>query len=549
MNRWLKYLLLFFLPLFLLFSFVFTGHAQPPEDAGPPPGIPGRPQTLDDLFAEVGRRAPGFGGVFIENNVLNIFMLTPSRREEAEAGFAEVFGRGRIPAGGINILQGEYSFIELENWHDRLGAVFDIPGVILTDIDERRNRLRVGIESEDLVSDVEKKLEEQSIPREAVNIEVVEPVIPLVTLRDKIRPLEGGTQIRFSNFICTLGFNAIRSGVAGFVINSHCTDRQGEVDGTQYYQPTSGASNFIGTETVDPSYTNSKCPTGPGWGGKRCRWSDSAFAEKDLNVEGGLGVISRPNSVNTGSLTIAGRFNIISEGISLVGEIVNKVGRTTGWSQGTVTDTCVNTGQSGSNRVILCEDFVNADSDSGDSGSPVFFISDQATYNVEIRGILWGGSGDSFVYSPIGHIKRNDELGSMTVVPAVAISLTTDGATPFGIVPLGGSADTTPSGTNDVQTVQVTTGPADLSVRSSDFSDGTNTWALSSVNGADQIKWDFSNNGTSWTNFSAADTLFAFDSNVAQGESRDLYLMLTMPTSTSSDLEHQSTVTIVASEP
>lgn len=132
---------------------------------------------------------------------------------------------------------------------------------------------------------------------------------------------------------------------------------------------------------------------------------------------------------------------------------------------------------------------------------------------------------------------------------AVSIVLTTDGTTPFGILALGSVKDTTASGTNDVQTVQVTTGPANLSIKSTNFSAGANIWTLGSTNGSNQVKWEFSKDAAGWNTFSSADTLFPFDTNVAQGATRNLYLKLTMPTSTLSNNEHGATVTIMATAP
>jgi len=156
------------------------------------------------------------------------------------------------------------------------------------------------------------------------------------------------------------------------------------------------------------------------------------------------------------------------------------------------------------------------------------------TYKVRV--VSFSGSGNYFFDTSFGEA-------------AVAISLTTDGATPFGIVGLGATKDTTPSGTNDVQTVQVTTGPANLSVRSTAFSDGANIWTLGTTNGANQVKWEFSKDASVWTTFLSANTLFTLDNSVAQGATRNLYLRLTMPTSTTSNSQHQATATIVASSP
>jgi hypothetical protein len=93
------------------------------------------------------------------------------------------------------------------------------------------------------------------------------------------------------------------------------------------------------------------------------------------------------------------------------------VGRTTGWTQGNVTQSCVNTSVSGSNVVQLCQTFVRDPNGAvvvggGDSGSGVFRLT--GGDNVELVGILWGGSSDNklFVFSPLEGIQK--ELGQVT---------------------------------------------------------------------------------------------------------------------------------------
>jgi hypothetical protein len=97
------------------------------------------------------------------------------------------------------------------------------------------NRLLVGVIKLELQERVEQELVKLSIPREAVIIEQAGPVELDTTLRDRVRPLVGGIQI--FPYFCTLGFNAIRSGVSGFATNSHCTDQWFVVDGTVHHQP------------------------------------------------------------------------------------------------------------------------------------------------------------------------------------------------------------------------------------------------------------------------------------------------------------------------
>jgi hypothetical protein len=145
-----------------------------------------------------------------------------------------------------------------------------------------------------------------------------------------------------------------------------------------------------------------------------CRFSDSNFSDGAGSVVFDLGAIAKTSGPNNGSLAIAGLFSITGDGAATVGQTANKVGRTTGWTRGRVTRTCVNTGVSGSNIVLLCQDFVENNVKivaGGDSGSPVFRI--QSNTSVTLLGNLWGGnsSGTLFVYSPIANIEK--ELGNL----------------------------------------------------------------------------------------------------------------------------------------
>lgn len=404
------------LTVFVLFIILSFPVVATPGVVNDPPTKASR--TLDDKFDEVAGQVPEFGGMFLEGDELKIYLAKPEKKSAAEAAVVSVFGRERVPRGGIKVLQGQYTFTKLKDWHEKMGGLFNIQGVVFTDIDESSNRLKIGVESSDLAGVVEKELKKQGIPIGAYIIEQTEPIVFASTLQDQIRPLQGGIQLAYQNnpayyYICTLGFNGVRSEANGFVVNSHCTYTQGGVEGTIYYQPTPVTNNRIGTEIADPIYTKQKCPRG--LKGKVCRWSDSAYAQVDSELEQSLGLIAKLESVNTGSLNIAGSFRITSEGASVMGESVNKVGRTTGWTQGTVTDTCVNVGVSRTNILQLCQDIVNAGVGGGDSGSSVFSITDSPQSNdVDLRGILWGSSGTSFVYSPIANIQRSDELGLIT---------------------------------------------------------------------------------------------------------------------------------------
>jgi hypothetical protein len=167
----------------------------------------------------------------------------------------------------------------------------------------------------------------------------------------------------------------------------------------------------------DPAYTKSLagCPRG----GKVCRYSDASRAAYVNGANQALGLIAKTSAANNGSLEITDSFSITADdcpgttgGCLSVGDVVNKVGRTTGWTAGAITNTCVNTGVQGSRIVQLCQTFVSAGVGGGDSGSDVFQIISGT--NVKLAGVLWGGnsSGTQFVFSPLGNVVR--ELGPLT---------------------------------------------------------------------------------------------------------------------------------------
>ena len=150
-------------------------------------------------------------------------------------------------------------------------------GAVFVDADEAGNRVHIGVEHAAAASRVRSVLARLGIPAAAADVEIVAPFRRVATLRGTVRPVVAGVQINFPGFLCSLGFNATRQGVAGFVTASHCTNTQGGVESTPYWQPLQTTKPVqIATETVDPAYktTLAGCPSG-----RRCRRSDAAFAK------------------------------------------------------------------------------------------------------------------------------------------------------------------------------------------------------------------------------------------------------------------------------
>ena len=296
-------------------------------------------------------------------------------------------------------------------------AVLALPRTVFADNDEKTGKLVFGVEDASAIGEVRTALARLGIPRADYAIEITPPVHAMATLRDRFRPTQAGSQIHFFLYVCTMGFNVSHSGGRSFITNSHCTQHQGGVEGTEYFQPLSSVDpTVIATEADDPEYfRGGVCPLGA-----KCRYSDASRALYASNVASVQGEILRTSGPNNGDLNVTGVFTITQQDNETtnfpVGMVVNKVGRTTGWTQGEVTRSCVHTGVFGSNTVLLCQTFVSNPAGAavvggGDSGSGVFSI--RGRDNVRLLGILWGGSGSTtFVFSPLKSIQ--DELGAVT---------------------------------------------------------------------------------------------------------------------------------------
>ena len=385
------------------------------------PSAPDMPADLaraqgqaDDANA-LARTVPGFGGFFYDaQGRPTMYLTTSTARGAAERALAPYLQKHGVATGRIQTRPAAHSWDQLERWHGRVSpSALAIRGAVYVDADEALNRITVGAER-GAVGQVRASLARLGLPAGAVVVQEAAPVTFAVgapkpkpgtlTLQSRVRPIIGGVQINFPGFLCTLGFNI--SG--GFITNSHCTNIQGGNNSTPYWQPLQSTDPVqIATEAADPNYVSGgACPAG-----RRCRRSDSSRASYATGITFTIGRIAQTARPSR-SLSITGQWSITGEGVATVGQTVNKVGRTTGWSQGQVTNTCVDTNVSGSDVTELCQNFVSATVGSGDSGSPVFAIGSGS--NVTLVGILWGGSGSSsFVYSPIANI--HDDLGSFAV--------------------------------------------------------------------------------------------------------------------------------------
>lgn len=354
----------------------------------------------------------GFGGVYVDGSgVLSLVLTDDGDADAAESALLRM-ARGSEAGAvrGVDVRPGDYRYTDLDAWQEAIRArVFASPGVVLTHVDEARNRIVVGVESPGDVPAAQTAAAGLGIPTGAIIYETGKPIYPMHTLRDEAPELQGGYQINYPGFLCTLGFPARSGNEASFITNSHCTNRQGGVESTPYFQPLSSVNaTQIGVEVDDPHYfTGGSCPAG-----YRCRFSDAARVLQRSGrpfAQGRIAAVAGQGSLEVvGSHTIAGK----STDCPVQGSTVDKVGRTTGLTRGPIQATCVAVVVAGTDILLFSQVLVQAGVGPGDSGSPVYT---GPSAGVRLEGVLWGGSTDGtlYAYSPMGAVEH--ELGVLDV--------------------------------------------------------------------------------------------------------------------------------------
>ncbi len=263
-----------------------------PTSASPPTGSLVQPnmisnqvrwRTLDDELSELVNQIEGFGGFFYDDDgTLAVHLKNPETLPSSRskvAGFMGRWARGRparlaaiaTDAARMRALPARFDYRELLAWYRReiIPNVGGAPEVTMTDIDERRNRIVIGVADPSLVGAIRDRVARLSVPRDAVEVIHFEHQYPqagatrarpdgrsgatVQLLTDQLRPVPGGAQIQQlynppgggPSLIdtCTLGFNLV--GYIGgvlqpgryFVTASHCAHPRSVVIPTSMAQP------------------------------------------------------------------------------------------------------------------------------------------------------------------------------------------------------------------------------------------------------------------------------------------------------------------------
>jgi hypothetical protein len=239
-------------------------------------------------------------------------------------------------------------------------------------------------------------------------------------VRGTFRPTANGIQIKSdwasnNNWLCTLGWNVTDSTGVRFALSAaHCVNyATGTNGGTSagYWQPCCNFDLGIGVVNINPAWSSSL--PGCGTSGLLCTEADVMAIRYHASVSSPkrIAAVAGPPGVNdgggsislTGYWTIAGSPQILAVGPNT--PPVQKLGRTTGWTQGTLTTTCearrFYRSQGGvlvDSVGALCVDGVlGARAGTGDSGAPVFISGPTSASKFPI-GINVGMGGNTLMF-------------------------------------------------------------------------------------------------------------------------------------------------------
>lgn len=324
----------------------------------------------------------------------------------------------------VHVEPAEYSFRELLEIKKSVeGDFLSLPGSVYTDLDEVENKVVLGYDPKVTTA---KTAAAASVSRAKVDTAAVEfrPAEPVQeeSLRARSSSLIGGLQLgRDAGVpgeitVCSLGLPVLYSSSTftstGFLTNDHCTWESGAVGGFDdpwFHQPAPlGTTWQAGYESIDPAlFTGGVCPAG-----RECRRSDAAFFASGSSISTSPGVIARMDAANDYTAWSGDASPVTSTGVPFVGDSLMKIGRTTGQTSGTVTQTCINTNAANTNITRICQDRASYNSAGGDSGGPVVandLDSPVVPTPYRFYGIHWGSNG---VFSWIGWAVN--EIGGTT---------------------------------------------------------------------------------------------------------------------------------------
>lgn len=390
----------------------------------------------DILRAEA--KAPTLGGIFLDSaGVLTAYVVDSTKDELARSALQTLLvqtgtmvGHALGGARRIQIRRGLFAFSELVAGQQALAVRPNVKLVTL-DANEAINQISVGVLDSAGLKQVFADSRSLGIPDAAISVSIMSNAPTIATdLAGRFRPTIGGVVLSANapspptSATCSLGWNVTRvdSGAVQFYITAaHCLKAiLGEdvgpgsgISGGISYQPGNLTSDELGSLSYVSEWNESGCD---GAHGTLCTSSDVMQIRYYAGITG-TKAVAKTQVVGTssaGSTDQVGLFTSNGLTAAVAGQSVDKVGYHSGWTRGSVVQTCETVyfnlgtqpidGQSWEGHKCLIRT-TGSVVVLGDSGSPLFTTpAPTAPTLVGTLGIVIGhqpsSGGDPFCSSP-----------------------------------------------------------------------------------------------------------------------------------------------------
>jgi hypothetical protein len=370
-------------------------------------GLPAGPIDHRQLFRATGEIEPWFGGLYLENGELQVVTTDPtagaSRVSLVAEGLLRAAGRDDLAArsGTAHLVEGRYSFRQLDDWLSLVLPDLHRFGVHRVAIDERMNRIDLRTETDAAADGLSEWAHERGVPPSAL-------VVQASGMAEFNYRVGGdGVVVQWGPgqdpWGCTLTQVVTRRNSDGSphpdlygITNSHCTSDMGNSDGNTFVV---GGGTPVALEYwTHPFITNPLCEALTGSSTPMCRYSDASLFRYNSSATG-----LEPHMVKLGTVCIppwgCGTYppqQLDREDLVFVGETVNKYGDKTQLTYGPVLESCVDIQAkghpSGQAPWLLCQYTADYVSDKGDSGAPVW-VREPGPSGEDVRGFVgihWG---------------------------------------------------------------------------------------------------------------------------------------------------------------
>jgi hypothetical protein len=133
--------------------------------------------SFDYLMADIAAEAPGFAGMLldpVDNNIL----LVKTTKPDTDVSVYKAAIIARLPemsSKRFELINATYDFAQLSAWYALIYPLYGVPGLVSTDIDEVRNKIVIGVETEADRAPMEQKITELPIPPDAIEVVVTGP--------------------------------------------------------------------------------------------------------------------------------------------------------------------------------------------------------------------------------------------------------------------------------------------------------------------------------------------------------------------------------------